>query len=579
MDVVMALRQTELFQKCSDQQLQAIAGICMEHTLPRNALVCRQAHRGTTFYLIDSGEALVRRVNENGEDRPVGIVKAGDSFGTTSLFISEPRDASVITTTPVHLLTIRRADLDRLLTSDPDLWNALTLPASILFKLRAPTLDWLEAGESLVYFCHRHWIVTVKPMGLVSLIYLLICGALFVSAASTQHFPAFWIPCTGLYLLSLIWFWLDWRNDYFAVTTQRVVHHERVIFLFEAREEAPVDRVQDVRIERALQGSLLKYGDLVVETAAVAGILRFTRIPHPEDMREAIFAQTNRMQAVNRAAQRLQIHDELAKHLGSSDQPGTDTMPVPEEPYTLSDKNSLQLKTKGLARFIESLSKVGIIPRTRMVTSEGITWRKHWLFLVTASLVPFLLAGTCGTLALVGWFNAPDWLGSVTPYFPILAIAGLVVTFGWFFWRVNDWANDLYIVTNDRVIDLRRHPLFLYESRREASLGVIQNVAYKQNNLFAKVFNYGDVIVQTAGPGTFTFLRVPNPREVQREVFHRMESFRRTLHERDAAQLHNELGEWFGTYEKLRQVQHTDVTASKDQGEIQEGEINQSSMS
>lgn len=567
MDLMTALHQTELFKQCSDQQIQAITGICIEHLLERNALLCRQSYRGTTFYLIDTGEALVRRVNENGEDRPVGIVKAGDAFGTTSLFISEPRDASVITTTPMHLWTIQRADLDNLIASDPDLWHALTIPADIVTKLRAPTLDWLEPGESLVYICHRHWIVAAKPIGIVSLIYLLLSVLMFITSANAQRFPAFWIPCTSLYLLALIWFWLDWRNDYFAVTTQRVVHHERVIFLFEAREEAPIDRVQNVRIERGLQGSVFKYGDLVVETAAVAGVLRFSVIPHPEEMREAIFTQANRMLAVNRAAQRLQIHDELAKHLGSSDRPGPDTMPVLEVPYTLPDNNSLQLKTKGLARFMESLSKLGIVPRTRIVDKEGITWRKHWLFLITTTIIPFLLAGTCGTLALIGWLNPPSWLGSVAPYFPAIAVAGLVVSFGWFFWRINDWANDLYIVTNDRIIDIERHPLFLSESRREASLGVIQNVAFKQNNLFAKVLNYGDVIVQTAGPGTFTFLHVPNPRDVQREVFRRMEAFRRSLHDRDAAQLHGELGEWFGAYDKLHRAQRTDQADSKERSE------------
>ncbi|MHB1356019.1 MAG: cyclic nucleotide-binding domain-containing protein [Anaerolineae bacterium] len=558
MDLMTALHQTELFKQCSDEQIQAIAGICTEHLLERNALLCRQSYRGTTYYLIDTGEALVRRVNENGDDRPVGMIKAGDAFGATSLFISEPRDASVITTTPMHLWTLQRTDLDNLMASDPDLWHALTIPADILAKLRAPTLDWLEPGESLVYFCRRHWITAAKPIVILSVLYLALSVALFLTTTSAQPFPAFWIPCTALYLLALIWFWLDWRNDYFAVTTQRIVHHERVIFLFEAREEAPIDRVQNVRIETGLQGSIFGYGNLIVETAAVAGVLRFTTIPRPEEMREAIFTQTNRMLAVNRASQRLQIHDELAKHLGSSDRPGPDTMPVPEGPYTLSDSNSLQLKTKGLARFIESLGKLGIVPRTRIAEKEGITWRKHWLFLISTTIIPFFLSGICGTLVLIGWLNSPSWLGSVAPYFPMIAVAGLIVSFSWFFWRINDWANDLYIVTNDRIIDIERHPLFLSESRREASLGVIQNVGYKQNNLIAKVLNFGDVIVQTAGPGTFTFMHVPNPRDVQREVFHRMEAFRRVLHDRDSAQLHSQLGDWFGTYDKLHRVQRSD---------------------
>jgi len=63
MDLLTLLHQTELFSRCNAAQLDAIAGICVEHYLPQDALVCRQSYLGTTFYIIASGEALVRRIN------------------------------------------------------------------------------------------------------------------------------------------------------------------------------------------------------------------------------------------------------------------------------------------------------------------------------------------------------------------------------------------------------------------------------------------------------------------------------------------------------------------------------------
>jgi len=557
MELETLLHQVNLFHRCNPQQLKAIAGICQEHYLEKGTLICRQAYLGSTFYLIESGEVLVRRINEKGEDRPVKVLQAGDAVGITSLFIGEPRDASVVATSDVHLWSIRREDFTALLERIPGLWGALDIPPDIISKLRTPTVEWLESDESLVYFTHRHWIVPAKPMALVSLLYILVSIFLFISASAAHTFPALWVPVTALYLLVLIWIWLDWRNDYFAVTSRRIVHQERMLFLFEAREEAPIDRVQNINIEKGFIASALNYGDLVIETAAVAGILRFTTIPRPEEMREVIFNETNRMAAVNRAAQRLQIQDELAAKLGHTlNSPAA--MPVLEVPYSLADVNALQFSRKGLARLVERLGSWGLAPRTKLVTSEGVTWRKHWLFLVAKSLVPFLLAGICGAAMLIVLLNPPPALAAELPSsLPYILGILLILFYGWFFWNINDWANDLYIVTNDRIIDIERHPLFLSESRREASLGVIQNVAFKQANLIAKVFNYGDVVVQTAGPGTFTFMHVPNPREVQREVFRRMENYRRQMREQDARTLRGEMGEWFGVYDQMNSQAHS----------------------
>ena len=80
-----------------------------------------------------------------------------------------------------------------------------------------------------------------------------------------------------------------------------------------------------------------------------------------------------------------------------------------------------------------------------------------------------------------------------------------LVMMGWFWWEATDWSNDLYIVTRDRIIDVEKHPLKLSEERREASLGMIQNVSLRMPSIFANLFQYGDVLVQTAGAGEFTF--------------------------------------------------------------------------
>jgi len=78
----------------------------------------------------------------------------------------------------------------------------------------------------------------------------------------------------------------------------------------------------------------------------------------------------------------------------------------------------------------------------------------------------------------------------------------------------------MQIVTNLRVIDIEQNGLFTRKSNQLAVKN-IENVTYKQNGLLASIFNYGDVIIETAGEhdpskqdGGFIFNNVPKPAEI-----------------------------------------------------------------
>jgi len=97
----------------------------------------------------------------------------------------------------------------------------------------------------------------------------------------------------------------------------------------------------------------------------------------------------------------------------------------------------------------------------------------------------------------------------------------------WLIWRGVDWRNDLYIITDDRVIDIEKVP-FRYEHRREASLDKIQDVRYLQEGFIALRLDFGNVRLETAGGiEAFTFDSVPHPKQVQAEIFKRIAQFRK----------------------------------------------------
>lgn len=557
MELVERLRGISLFQGLSEEQLRLVAEISEPRTAAADVRLCRQADLGSTFFIIDSGEAVIHRVDERGVLRPVGMAGEGDSFGITSLFLELPRDATVTAVTEMRLWVVRRPAFQDLLAEHSELWRQLVVPDEILERLRAPRYPWLEPGEFVAYHCRRHWIVFVRSIALataLALAYVLLVRWAVTLGPYSFDLLLLVLPAFPLYTLAFLWRWFDWRNDYFAVSSRRITQRERVAFLYESRKEAPLDRVQNINSVQGLLGRLLGYGNLTIETAAEVGAMLFDRIPSPEKMREAIWDQMTQTQAARRAAERQLIRDALSSHLGPDEGVASpegsvgDEMPMDH----VEEPEASDVHPGALARAMRWMVERGLIPRLRIETESSVTWRKHWLFLLLDVTWPALLTVVLVALAALSFFGIPLQLASLGSYYSFATLFLAALALGWLWWQFTDWSNDLYTVTDERIIDIEKRPLLFSEQRREASLGMIQNVYLEIPTFLASTFAFGNVIVQTAGAGEFTFDKVANPREVQNEIFRRMEAFREAQREAEAARRRTEMAEWFSVYEELQ---------------------------
>jgi uncharacterized membrane protein YdbT with pleckstrin-like domain len=80
------------------------------------------------------------------------------------------------------------------------------------------------------------------------------------------------------------------------------------------------------------------------------------------------------------------------------------------------------------------------------------------------------------------------------------------------------WFFNVYIVTNERIIDVDFENL-LYREVSEANIEKIQDIEYQIGGVSRSIFNYGDVFIQTAGTiQNFDFKAVPNPADVVRII-------------------------------------------------------------
>jgi hypothetical protein len=154
---------------------------------------------------------------------------------------------------------------------------------------------------------------------------------------------------------------------------------------------------------------------------------------------------------------------------------------------------------------------------------------RHWFVLVVREIPPALvIAGAIvlgGVLATV--LHTMMWL---------IGVAGLMIGIGYAGLVYLNYIDDIFILTTDRVIDIDRYLFIFFEGRKQADYTKVQDVRVNVSTLVARILNYGDIIVETAGRlPNIEMTSIPSPFAVQDLIFTRMNA----LKERDLARAAN----------------------------------------
>lgn len=127
-------------------------------------------------------------------------------------------------------------------------------------------------------------------------------------------------------------------------------------------------------------------------------------------------------------------------------------------------------------------------------------------------------------------------VSSVFPFTPIVSRNVMVILLSFYYIVVFgavifasfiNWYFNVYIVTNERVIDVDFINI-IYREVSATRLNLIQDVTVKTGGVIRAIFDYGDVFIQTAGTEVnFDFHAVPHPQQVAREIEKLMEGARK----------------------------------------------------
>lgn len=141
---------------------------------------------------------------------------------------------------------------------------------------------------------------------------------------------------------------------------------------------------------------------------------------------------------------------------------------------------------------------------------------KHWIaFFSKLALVAILLLAP---ITLVGLFlsmgtTSQDAVIFIRFFSVIYLTIITLVTF--LFWM--DYYLDLWIITNERVIDVEQHGLFRRETS-EFGVDKVQDITVEVPHMLATFLKYGNLRIQTAGEKSFTIKNVPNIYEIKKTI-------------------------------------------------------------
>lgn len=329
---------------------------------------------------------------------------------------------------------------------------------------------------------------------------------------------------------------LDWSDDWIALTTTRIIIMDKALFFREMRREVPLGKVQNVvaTYPNGL-GVALDFGDLTIDTAGV-GVQTFPNLPHPREMREAIFTRQQALRASQPAPEDRRRAAVRGILYGTGPTAGAPVQAP--HPYAAQAAQPPPM--------LASLFPVA--PRR---DGDSVTWHRHWFFLLRGLFLPAFL-----WLAVAFAWSASLSLSDEGQRGVLQLVLGWVgvvlapVCLFWALWRWANWRNDLYMLDRERVYDIERLPFGLREQSKETLVTRITDVTYLVPGPLAHMLNYGDVYLKTPGESTeFTFRGVPCPREVQREIIDRVEEYR----QRAQASADKEIEAWLRAYHDAQQ--------------------------
>ena len=534
------VEKIHVFYGFSDDDLFDISARLEDKRVSAGDVILEAGQRAESFYIIYAGEVDITR-QENGQKH--SRLSAGDYFGVDVFFDSAKRDTKIVAIKDTLLLELPGNLFGEIHEVIDVLRNQVGVFSKCRELLNTVNFDWVDENEAIYFIVNKHpilfWRRAPLPFMLtfgspVAFIWGMWVGSIIAIVASALGF------LVGL--LWLVWNWLDWRNDYYIVTNQRVIWLEKVIGIYDSRQEANLSEIKSVdALTDVIVQSFFDYGHVKVNTFFSSVNLNY--IPYPRQAKLLIeeLWQRSKRQEEKRAKERLQkaiveqieaaksVEEKRRKPIAKTEE---------KKPETFLQK-IFGKKKKNTTKKLFSL---------RYEVGKEIIYRKHIFVLFKKAGAAVLFSGVLGfyiiyQLYLLILLKSPDSLRISSI---LLLFVGLLALTGWLLYQYVDWSNDIFKVSEDKIFDIDRKPFGDVKSR-SAELKSILSTEYRRTGLMSILFNYGTVYI-SIGAEEFEFEDVLDPATVQQDISRRSNAIQAKEKLAQEKKERNEMVKWLVAY-------------------------------
>ena len=570
------LENTGIFGAWLPADRTRLLGFVSHYYLPASHLMTQQGDVADSLWvLLPGGHATVHTVSEAGVALPDVQMEGPGFFNEEALRTQTPAASTLESGPNSAWLRLHWQDFKAFLEQAGRTEMATQLHLSNQAK---PVTDevpqrrfaWLADNERIRIEVRRHWIVALARIAPAALITVLFGWLLVLVIGWGVTSALAWTGVAALALMTIAaWFWgiVDYTNDYLIVTNLRVVRQEKVVLLSQKLQAAPLEKIQDVNFKQDAWGFYFGFADLEVQTPGPGGNIRFDRVADFAKVTKEIENERDARRRHYQATGKKLIYNVLenrfggvvvlpSRVLGLALNPLTTGAAAPAGFAWLAHLNnalrrtpvtgSVQASVPGAAPVSPaaptSLSDAPPLP----MADERQVWHKHWIVLVRVAILPLLGLIAGSSLGLFFYLrNMGGALVAVSIFFALAAAALL-------WWNIADWANDVYILDKDQLIDIERKPLGLENKQRTAGMRQIVDLRLEVPSPLHYLLNFGNVFVQTAAQdGEFTFLNVRNPAGVMETIRRRLDQSRVDEERQAAKQRAQEFPDWLEVYSRL----------------------------
>jgi len=539
-DLATFLANIHLFHYLSEEQIGIVAVGLKELHLAADVEVIKEGTEGNSLYLIYSGSV---RVTRKGEKAPLGTLVRHDYFGEVALLKRRKRTATVTTLEPTLVLILSGEQFKELIKQIPDLRSNFAVAVSSHKLANRLHFNWVREGEVIYFLAQKHPYRLVEALVLPALTLLLPAALLIVFLFFPAFKPILWIAgaaCLAV-VLWIIWRTIDWGNDYYVVTNQRVVYLEKVIGLYESTQEAPLSTILSVGVETDLLGRQMGFGNVIIRT--YVGKIIFRHVSNPKQAAAVVEEHWRRTRETSHRAEAEAMLHELRKRMGllpadAKPQPGPAPVVVKEQ-----------------ASFVENLSLS--LFKVRIEKGGTVTYRKHIFVLFLQTWQPTLGLAALMALLLAELIHLVNPINSLTPSLTseTLFAIWVILFFSfvlWWIYQYIDWSNDIFQVTPDQILDIDRKP-FGTEERRAAPLENILSTEAQREGFLEYLLNYGTVYINVGGVNELRFSDVTDPATVQQDIDNRRLARINSKADTQAKADRERLADWFATYHSVNE--------------------------